>query len=296
MMRKLSCLLFVLFLATPALARECPPAGQTRESLQALKILKFTLPDADARNALAEGLLGCLADPDPALRDGIAYEALTQWMRGGVLAADELRKLRDTLYAMLDGDDADGFRRPFAALVLSELARTDRTGPWMTPEERAAMVDKAGAFLRSVDDYRGFDEKQGWRHGVAHGADWLAQLSLNPALERGQLDAILAAVAVQAVPESGHAYVFGEAGRLARPVLNIAQRGVYSDAEWQAWFATLPPRLGDAANRYTDSAWLGRRHDLMAFFMSLYLEADQSEDARIKALKPAIVAALKQVP
>jgi hypothetical protein len=296
MMRKLSCLLFVLFLATPALARECPPAGQTRESLQALKILKFTLPDADARNALAEGLLACLADPDPTLRDGIAYEALTQWMRGGVLAADELRKLRDTLYAMLDGDDAEGFRRPFAALVLSELARTDRTGPWMTPEERAAMVDKAGAFLRSVDDYRGFDEKQGWRHGVAHGADWLAQLSLNPALERGQLDAILAAVAVQAVPESGHAYVFGEAGRLARPMRNIAQRGVYSDAEWQAWFATLPPRLGDAANRYTDSAWLGRRHDLMAFFMSLYLEADQSEDARIKALKPAIVAALKQVP
>ena len=296
MMRKLSCLLFVLFLATPALARECPPAGQTRESLQALKILKFTLPDADARNALAEGLLACLADPDPTLRDGIAYEALTQWMRGGVLAADELRKLCDTLYVMLDGDDADGFRRPFAALVLSELARTDRTGPWMTPEERAAMVDKAGAFLRSVDDYRGFDEKQGWRHGVAHGADWLAQLSLNPALERGQLDAILAAVAVQAVPESGHAYVFGEAGRLARPVLNIAQRGVYSDAEWQAWFATLPPRLGDAANRYTDSAWLGRRHDLMAFFMSLYLEADQSEDAKVKALKPAIVAALKQVP
>jgi hypothetical protein len=34
----------------------------------------------------------------------------------------------------------------------------------------------------------------------------------------------------------------------------------------------------------------------MAFFMSLYLDADQSDDARIKALKPAIVAALKQVP
>ena len=294
MMRKLSCLLLVLC-AMPALAQECPPAGQTRESLQALKLLKFTLPDAGARNALAEGLLACLADPDPALRDGIAYEALTQWMRGGVLDADELRKLRDTLYAMLDGDDADGFRRPFAALVLSEVARTDRAGPWMTPGERAAMVDKASGFLRSVDDYRGFDDKQGWRHGVAHGADWLAQLSLNPALERAQLDAILNAVAVQAVPESGHAYVFGEAGRLARPVLNIAQRGVYSDADWQAWFATLPPRLGDAPNRYTDSAWLGRRHDIMAFFMSLYLDADQSEDAQIRQLKPAIVAALKQV-
>ena len=296
MMRKLSCLLFVLFLATPALARECPPAGQTRESLQALKILKFTLPDADARNALAEGLLGCLADPDSNLRDGIAYEALAQWMRAGDFDADELRKLRDALYAMLDGDDADGFRRPFSALVLSEVARTDRIQPWMTPVEREDMVDKATAFVQSIDDYRGYDDGQGWRHGVAHGADWLMQLSLDPALERRQLDAILAAVAVQAVPDSAHAYVFGEPGRLARPVLYIAQRGVYSDAHWQAWFAALPPKLGDASKAYADSAWLARRHDLMMFFMSLYLEADQSEDARIRALKPAIVAALKQVP
>ena len=135
MMRMLSCLLLVLC-AMPALAQECPPAGQTRESLQALKLLKFTLPDAGARNALAEGLLGCLADPDPTLRDGIAYEALAQWMRAGDFDADELRKLRDALYAMLDGDDADGFRRPFAALVLSEVARTDRIQPWMTPAER----------------------------------------------------------------------------------------------------------------------------------------------------------------
>ena len=286
--------LALLLCASPAFAQECPPAGQTKASLQALKALQFTLPDAAERQSLTEGLLGCLGDPDPELRDGIAYEALTQWMRAGVFDTEELRKLRDTLYAMLDGDDAEGFRRPFAALVLSEVARTDRVQPWMTPTEREAMVDKAATFLRSVSDYRGFDDKQGWRHGVAHGADWLMQLSLNPALERGQLDAILAAVSSQAVPESAHAYVFGEPGRLARPVLYVAQRSVYSDADWQAWFATLPARLGEA--HYTDSAWLARRHDMMAFFMSLYLEADQSEDAQIKALKPAIVAALKQVP
>jgi uncharacterized protein DUF2785 len=294
MMRTLSCLLLLLC-ALPALAQECPPAGQTKASLQALKLLKFTMPDAGERQTLAEGLLGCLADPDPALRDGIAYEALTQWMRAGDFDADALRNLRDRLYAMLDGDDADGFRRPFSALVLSEVARTDRIQPWMTPEERTAMVDRAGAYVQSVDDYRGYDDKQGWRHGVAHGADWLMQLSLNPALERAQLDTLLAAVAAQAVPERGHAYVFGEPGRLARPVLYAAQRGIYSDADWQAWFAMLPPKLGDGSKTYTDGIWLARRHDLMAFFMSLYLEADQSQDAKIRQLKPAIVAALKQI-
>jgi hypothetical protein len=292
-MRILLCLL--LLAALPAFAA-CPPEGQSRESLQALKVLKFAVPDAGERRALALAMTGCLGDPDPALRDGIAYEALAHWLRAGELDADATRALRDRLYALIDGGEGGGFARPFAALVLSEVARSDRIAPWMTPVEREAMVGKAAAYVETVTDYRGFDDAEGWRHGVAHGADWLMQLALNPALERAQLDRILAAVAVQAVPEHAHAYVFNEPGRLARPVLYIARRDLHPEADWQAWFASLPPRLGDPELAYADSAWLARRHDLMAFFLSLYLEADQSEEVQIRALKPAIVAALKQVP
>lgn len=289
--------IFIVFalLSAPAFAA-CPPEGQTRESLQALKLLKFTVPDAVERQTLANGLLDCLGDPDPVLRDGIAYEALTQWLRTDQFDAESLRALRDRLYAMLAADDADGFARPFAALTLSEVARTDRIKPWMTPEERAAMIDAAGTYVESVRDYRGFDDTEGWRHGVAHGADWLMQLSLNPALDRPQLDRILAAVATQVVPEASHAYVFGEPGRLARPVLYAAKRGLHTEAEWQAWFTALVPRLGEGSKSYKDAASLARRHDLMAFLMSMYLEADQSDDPQLKRLKPAIVSALKTVP
>lgn len=272
----------------------CPPEGRTRDSLQALKILKYTVPDAAERQTLALGLLDCLGDPDPTLRDGIAYEGLTQWMRAGQLDAESLRTLRNRLDAMLVADDANGFARPFAALTLSEIARTDRIAPWMTLEERASMVENAAAYVESVRDYRGFDDTEGWRHGVAHGADWLMQLASNPALDRAQLDRILAAVATQVVPETPHAYVFGEPGRLGRPVLHAAKRGLHSEAEWQAWFTALVPKLGPT--KYDDGAWLARRHDLMAFLMSVYLEADQSDDPQFKQLKPAVVGALKTVP
>ncbi|MEO6365157.1 MAG: DUF2785 domain-containing protein [Luteimonas sp.] len=282
-------------LALPAFAA-CPPEGQSRESLQALKVLKFTLPDAAERQTLAIGLLDCLADPDPAMRDGIAYEALMQWLRDDQLDADALRALRDRLYAMLAADDANGFARPFAALTLSEVARADRIKPWMSAEERASMIDAAGRYLESVRDYRGFDQAEGWRHGVAHGADWLMQLTLNPVLDRGQLDRTLAAVAAQVVPEASHAYVFGEPGRLARPVLYAAKRGLHTEAEWQSWFTALVPKLGEGSKAYNDAGWLARRHDLMAFLMSVYLEADQSDDIQLKRLKPAVVAALKTVP
>lgn len=297
MRHALKTLLLAGALLAPAAAfAECPPEGLNRESMQALKSLRFEVPDPADRNTLALGLVDCLRDPDPLLRDGIAYEGLSHWMRAGALDADALRAVRDRLYAMVDEGEGDGFARPFAALVLSEVARTDRMSTWMTPDERDAMVTKAAAYLETVQDYRGFANADGWRHGVAHGADWLLQLALNPALDRAQGDRILAAVATQAVPDSAHAYVFGEPGRLARPVVALARTDLYADTDWQAWFAALPARIGEAELAYADEDWLARRHDLMAFFMSLYIESDQSDDARVQALKPAIVAALKTVP
>ncbi len=292
-MRKLIVLLLAI-VSLPAFAA-CPPAGQTRESLQGLKVLKFTVPDAAERQILANGLLDCLGDPDPLLRDRIAFEALTEWMRADQIDADGLRALRDRLYVMLAAEDSAGFVHPFAALTLSEIARTDHVKPWMTLEERAAMVDAAVKYVESIRDYRGFDVTEGWRHGVAHGADWLMQLTLNPALDRAQFDRVLAAVATQVVPEATHAYVFGEPGRLGRPILNTAKRGLHTEVEWEAWFSALVPKLGETTNAYNNGAWLTRRHNLMAFLMSVYLQADQSEDAQVKQLKPAVVAALKKV-
>ena len=269
----------------------CPPAGQDRAGLQALKSGGFELADATGKQALAMGLVGCLGDPDPALRDGIAYEALQHWMRAGDFDATFLRRLRDALYSALDADDADGVRRPFAALVLAEVARTDRVAPWMSPAEREAMRARATTYLGSVRDYRGFEAGIGWRHGVAHGADWLLQLSLNPALDAAQLQRILDAVALQAVPGSGHAYVFGEADRLVQPVAYVARRGVLTDADWQAWLHALSARLGPMPAG-GDADWLARRHDLVAFLSALYIQADSSQNEALRALKPHVAKAM----
>lgn len=42
----------------------------------------------------------------------------------------------------------------------------------------------------AICDYRSFDERDGWRHAVAHAADLLMRLALNPALTGTQLDAV----------------------------------------------------------------------------------------------------------
>jgi hypothetical protein len=283
--------------AAQTLAAACPPAGFDRAALDALKASKFEVADDAERQTLALALVPCLAEPDPALRDGIAFEAYSTWMRANRLDVATRGELLTRLSAIIEPEQADraGFRQPFAALVLSEVARTDRVTPWLQPAQRAALVARAARYVASVRDYRGFDQKDGWRHGVAHGADLLLQLVLNPAVDRAGLDQLLGAVAAQVAPAGEHSYIDGESERLARPVLFAAQRGLLTPEDWQKWLqkvATPPPSLsGDAA--YRTRAGLAWRHNLQAFLYSLYVNARESGDQNMLALVPGLQAVFK---
>jgi hypothetical protein len=298
---RLPILCCVLFAAACGTARaDCPPAGWTRDDLLALRAAKFELADAARRDALALALPDCLGEPVPVLRDGVAFEALQAWLRGKALADDAPARLLARLQpGLLAADDAGGFRRPFTALVLSEVARTDRIEAWMAPDQRAALVADAAAYVRGVRDYRGYVDGQGWRHGVAHGADLLLQLGLNPAVDSAGLDALLAAVRSQVVAAQGHAYIHGEPGRLARPVVFIAARGLHDAAFWEAWIADVssPAPMADWGEAFSSEAGLARLHDTRDFLQSLYVLASRSEDAALRErLLPAVTKGLDALP
>jgi len=290
--------LLMLSLVAPAAQAACPPAGWDAARLQGLKERKFAIDDERARTRLADGLLDCLSSPDPALRDGIAFEAWSTWLRAGLLdEATRRAALHRLLPQLAQGEgDPGGFRPPFSALVLSEVARTDRIAAWMTPEERETLLLHATSYLSSVRDYRGFVPGEGWRHGVAHGSDLLLQIALNPAYDKPRLDRILGAVAAQVAPE-GQAYVFGEPERLGRPVLFIAARGLYSESEWSAWLAKVAAApQGGWESVFNDAAGLQRRHDVRAFLLGLYAQARDSEQPGVQAMLPGLRAQLEAVP
>jgi hypothetical protein len=267
-------------------ASQCPPATHDRAALVALKASGF-----------AVALIGCLADSDPGIRDGVAFEALQTWMRAKLLSPATVVTLRDRLVPILTDPEGDGFARPFAALVLADVARTDRIDPWMTPAERSALVNAAADYVKGVRDYRGFDDREGWRHGVAHGADLLMQLAYNPALVRADLDRILDAVASQVAPP-GHFYRYGEAERLAAPVAAIARRGILTQAEWDAWFAAIaaPAPLAQWSDAYRTQDGLAKRHDTMAFLSFLYLNAKLGGAPHWAPLLPGIEAGVRALP
>src|SRR5688500_16610693 len=94
-------------LAPPLLAGACPPQGFDRAALETLKSSNFELADTARRQKLALALLPCLSDPDPGLRDGIAFEAYYTWMRAKALDVPTRTELLARLGTMLETGQAD---------------------------------------------------------------------------------------------------------------------------------------------------------------------------------------------
>lgn len=278
----------------PGALTGCPPPGWDRDRLAGLKASGFEIADADARQAFAQQIVACLASPDPVMRDGIAYEALSKMLRAGQLSDATKRSLMADLGALLEGPEGAGFARPFAALALSEVARADRIEPFLDADQRARLLAASLRWFAEISDYRGFSDGEGWRHGVAHGADLLMQLALNPELETQELRQIVSAIGAKVAPV-GVSYVYGESERLARPVLVAAARGAMTPDAWTLWLASIAeaPRNVKIFESETGLAW---RHDTLAFLNALYVNVTLGSDKADDVMLPGLEAALKAMP
>lgn len=274
----------------------CPPVGTSRAQLVALSSAGYEVPDNAKRQALALGLVDCLGNRDPVLRDEIAFGALETWIRSQKLEQMTLRSLRTTQLASLKHPDALGLAQPFAAIVLGEVAHADRVEPFMNAAERSELVQAGAAYLSNVRDYRGYDQKEGWRHAVAHASDMLTELALNPALSKKDQQLILSAVATQLSAASAqtpvHFFLYSEGERLAAPVLSVAGNVDFSAAEWDAWFSSLA--ITPAERDAMLPQFIAHRHNLRSFLMTLYLSASESKDsAQRERLLPYVRRELK---
>lgn len=276
-------------------ADRCAVERPADGDLKAYAARYFSKSDTGAIDAL----LACLGNPDPAVRDGFAFTLWSEGLRGGHVPPALMRHANDRLQAVLaaPGDDA-GFLRPFAALALSEIARADRVTPFLTDAELSRLVEKGAAYLRGVTDYRGFVAGEGWRHGVAHGADLMLQMALNPRLSRSDVDSVLGAVLVQVAPRVPSTYyVHGEPGRLARPILYLAKRADIDDAALAAWFAALHPDHDPRwADPYASDAGLAAVHNSTAFAAAVHVSASESQDPQVRRLAPLAVELIKALP
>lgn len=259
------------------------------------------MTDTDRRQALALGLRPCLSHPDPGLHDGLAFDGLSAMLRSKLLTSETQYQVYRIQLAQLQPNttDAGGFARPFAALALSEVARADRLQPLLEPVDRVELVNAATAYVRGVSDYRGFISGEGWRHGVAHGADLLMQLALNRAITGDQLGAIVQAAQAQIVPGQSHFYIYGESDRLARPVVYAARRGQRDTGYWQRFVDVVasPAPLATWGAAFISQSGLAQLHNTKSFLRATLSLVNQLNDPAVTALMAQpLNLALAQLP
>lgn len=217
----------------------------------------YAIPQGHDLIDLTEELLGYLDSPDSELRDDIAYRTFHQWINKLELYEPEvLRSMRDVLMDNLfvglrQNDTNTVLLRSFSALVLSLIIHYDNQKPFLEQEEFDIMLDAVLRYFEAEHDLRGYDEKLGWVHAVAHSADLLKFFIRNKRTEDENHEFILQSIANKLMDSTGVIFVHDEDERLALTALEIIRRG---EMEFEAIVAIL----------YQFEAW--KKHNIGAEF------------------------------
>ncbi|MCW2755362.1 MAG: hypothetical protein JWQ32_2773 [Marmoricola sp.] len=223
---------------------------------------------------MTEELTRMLGDPDPDVRDGIAFPTMATWIDEGVYD-DLLVGLGDGMCHGLEvglgnqGDDTV-FRRSFSALILTEcIDRTTRAGLG-GPDVVLRWGDLLMAWLVRERDLRGFVPGKGWAHAVAHGADGLGALARSPYLGRLELTVVLDMVADRLLAPTDEFFVCGEDDRLAFATMHVLRRDILALDVLEPWVARVAagatPRGTAAQNPFHVAG------NVQAYLRSLHLQ------------------------
>ena len=235
----------------------------------------LAVPSDRPLDELTAELTRMLGDPDPALRDGTAYPALTTWIERGVYD-DLLAGLGDGMASGLlvgigERDTDSVFRRSFSALVLGECIARDNDRPLLPGGKILEWGDRLTTWLLRERDLRGWVPGKGWAHAVSHGADTMAILARSPHLATPELTVLLDVVADRLLLPVDRLFSSGEGDRLAFATVAILRRNVVPLRVLEPWIARIAASAGTRSSYDERDPYLAGGN-AEAFMRALYLQ------------------------
>ncbi len=222
---------------------------------------------------LTAELTQMLGDPDPRVRDEVAFPTLATWIERGEYD-DLLPGLGDGMAAGLrvglgeSGTDSV-FRRSMSALVLAECIARDSERPLVSGGKVLDWGDRIATWVLEERDLRGYVDGQGWAHAVAHGADALGVLARSPHIGRNELGVLLDVISERLVVPTEGVFVHGEADRLAAATMAVLRRDRVPIETLEPWVT----RLAEAArHRALEGDPFLVTGDTEQFLRALYLQ------------------------
>ena len=217
---------------------------------------------------LTDELVTMLADPDPAVRDDVAYPILALWTGRSVLDG-QLAKLGDTLADRIGAGPI--YQRSFAAMSLSWVILRDATTAELSDVQVLGWLDTFGSWWTGETDLRGWDADLGWLHAIAHGADLLRAFGRSPRLGGQRLRGLLDLAVGRLLSVHGYLWADGEDDRLGYAVASVLTRSELTAADATRWLA----RIRDAIERGEPGPVPAWAANTLRTLGSLYVFADR---------------------
>jgi hypothetical protein len=187
-------------------------------------------------DAAVPALLTMLASADPVQRDDLAYSFLAVWTDRGVLDG-RLAAIGDALLPRFGHPETQA--RTFVPLVLAAAVRRDSAAGVLDAVTVRRWLDAFAAWWPAETDTRGFDERLGWLHAVAHGADLAGAFAASARLTGDEAAGLLTLVATRATAETTERYAQQEEDRLASAVVDALRRPDLTEAGAVGWLAVV---------------------------------------------------------
>jgi hypothetical protein len=201
----------------------------------------FAFPTGAAASRIGDELAAMLVSPDPQVRDDHAYTAAAGWIRAGHL--DEvLVSMGDTAAERFTHPEVQA--RTFAPLVLKCVLSRSRELPGAVPE--AAVLRWYAGFATwypHEQDTRGWDDRLGWLHAVAHGAD--AAAAFATALPDRRTALLELCAHRMTARGTGYRYVQLEDARLAAAITRILLATGLTAGQATGWLDVVTAAFAD---------------------------------------------------
>jgi hypothetical protein len=245
----------------------------SRRSWKTVVEAGFAVPPDRPLGDQTADLVELLGDPDPELRDDLAYSILSTWIARGVYD-DLLVSLGDSVArGMFVGLGSDGpptiFRRSFAALVVAQCINRDEAARLTSRDVFLRWSDLGITWFLAERDLRGRIAGQGWAHAAAHGADLLQSIAASHHTGQDEARVVLDVISERLRVPTQYILVDNEVDRLALAALTVVYRNLVSGDPLDAWVTSLSAGLeppGDSVDWPSPSA-----HNISGFIRAMYV-------------------------
>lgn len=239
-----------------------------------VKARGMRVPEDRPLDDLTAELTTFLGSPDPAIRDGLAYAALSAWIGQGTYD-DLLAGLGDGMAAGLsvglgESGTESVFRRSFSVLVLTECITRDNIVQRLPSATLLDWGDRVASWILRERDLRDYVPGSGWAHAVTHGADAIGALAKSRYFGINELTVLLDVIADRLLLPTDGRFQASEPDRLALATMSVLRRNRVPMNVLEPWIrriaavASSPPYVDRNPHLTTG--------DAEAFLRSLYLQ------------------------